>query len=768
MQVRRRVVSLMTVVALSLPGVAQAATLGAMDQDGVNLRSGPGLQFSTVGAIPLGQSLQVVAFQGDWVQVKATDGSLRWAANWVSVIKMASNELVWARTTDSGLRLRAQPDGQILSTLGNGERLQVLEMNGYWWRVRRDNGQEGWAHKSYLRLDSTAPMIVTGPGNPGGDPGGNPGGIPGTPGGNPGGTPGSNPGGVSSTPPAAPAESVAVIGPLQTTPQTLWGAYQAQAIANGPIYQGRSPVYYDWTGSINAGETLSLLDSAEGWVKVRTPRAEVGWVPGNQVSVAQGALRWQVADGKWGASFAAGAPPVSTPTQEIRLVRDNDGLRLRANPTVTAPILGMLGQNARLTVLQRQAPWIQVRLDNGQVGWVWEEYTIPAPAAGGAPGTPAPATNRPSISLNRVKEGVVQVTINAPNSAIGNANLDGTTLSIPFQTGLTDLAGLPINTSGLRSVRMDANGLKLDLLQAPEVKTVAQVPGTLVLELRTTLAGLSWREAADRSVLTLSLKGSLFPVVTEQADGLSLSLPGATLAAGATAPMGVGITPTADGLTLKVASKRAYALKRTATGFELHLYKPGLAGKLILLDPGHGGGDSGASANGVLEKVVNLETALRVRAMLASKGATVKMTRIADPGPAPAGVPASLQPDLLWRSRMANETGVDLFLSIHHNSGSSAAKGVEAFYSSTTLNPARSRQFANLVYQGLIAAGQVGRYVKDDQYYVNRNTEAPNSLVEIAYLTNPDDAARARDPQFQDRAAAQIVKAMEQFWAERP
>jgi N-acetylmuramoyl-L-alanine amidase len=369
------------------------------------------------------------------------------------------------------------------------------------------------------------------------------------------------------------------------------------------------------------------------------------------------------------------------------------------------------------------------------------------------------------VAITRVKDGVLQVSISAPGGAIGAATMNGTTLFVPFQTGLTDQTGLPINTAGVRSAYMDATGLKLDLLQAPAVSTISQGPGALVLELRTTLAGLSWQEASDRSILGLNLKGSVVPKVTEDPTGLTLTLPGATVATGVTAPMGVGITPTADGLTLKIASKRAYALKRTVTGFELDLYKPGLAGKQILLDPGHGGYDSGAVANATTEKIVNLQVALRVRAMLAAKGAIVKMTRIDDRSPAPDGIPSSLQPDLLWRSRMANETNVDLFLSIHHNSGSSAAKGVEAFYSSTSLNAARSRQFANLVFQGVVAAGQMARSVDDDQYFVTRNTEAPNSLVEIAYLTNPDDAARARDPQFQDRVATQIVNAMERFWA---
>jgi N-acetylmuramoyl-L-alanine amidase/uncharacterized protein YgiM (DUF1202 family) len=756
--------------ALSIPGMVQAATLGAIDQDGVNLRTGPGTQYSTAGAVALGQSVQVVGFEGDWVKVKAADGSIRYAANWVSVVKMAANEVVWARTTEADLRLRAKPDGTVLATLGNAERVQVLEMNGFWWRIRRANGQEGWSHKSYLKLESTAPEIVPPAG----------GGTGGTPGNS--GTPGtSNPGGAVPTPPSqtppppAPAGTVPVLGPLPSAVQSSWGTFQVKALVNSPIYQGRSSVYFDWTGSIKAGETLTYLDSAEGWIKVRTPRGEVGWAPGAQVSITGGGLIWQVAEGTWAAGFAPTATPAPPPSAgpEIRLVRDNDGLRLRATPALNGAILAMLGQNTRLTVLSRQSPWIQVQTE-GKVGWVWEEYTIPAASPTPAPTTPVPnapaqpAANRPSFKLTQIRDGVVQLAITAPGGAIGQPALVGTQLSVPFQTGLTAESGLAVGAAGIRSVKLSNTGLTLDLLHPTDLKVVSQAPGSLVVELRSSLVGLAMQEAVDRSVLKLTLKGLVEPKVQEEPGALSIQLPGASLAPGLVLPPGVTLAPSANGVALRVASKRAYALKRTADGFELHLYKPGLAGKVILLDPGHAGSDHGAQANGVEEAVVNLDVALRLRALLAAKGAVVMMTRTGPGTIYPAGVPAELQPDLLWRTRMANEQNVDLFLSIHHNSGSALATGAEAFYTSTTLNGGRSQQLANLALQAAVNAGMARRYVKDERYYVTRNTDAPNALLEVGYLTNAADAAKVKSAQFQDQVAAQLAKALEQFWAERP
>lgn len=774
MQVRRRVVSLVLLAALGIPGMAQAATLSAIDQDGVNLRIGPGQDYSTAGALALGQSLQVLGFEGDWVKVKAANGSVLYAANWVSVIKMAPNEVVWARTTEPDLRLRAQPNGNILGMLGSGERVQVLEMNGDWWFVRRTNGQEGWSAKSFLKLESTAPEVVAPGGNtggttPGGTTGGNTGGTTpgGTTGGNTGGTPGGNPGTppgptVPVTPPEAPAGTIPVLRTWQAPPKAIAGIFQVQALVKVSLYQGRSPSYFPWTGDIEAGESVTLIDSEEGWLKVRTARGQVGWAPGDKFAVSGGSLLWQVAPGTWAAGFAA-AGPSTTAQREARLVRDNDGLRLRAQPALTGAILDVLAQNVRMTVLERQAPWVKVQV-NEKVGWVWEEYTIPAP-----PEPTTPVVGRPSVKVTQVKDGVVQVAIAAPNLPVGQPQLTGTTLTVAFPTGLQADSGLPVAASGVRSVRLTGTGLTLDLVKAPDLKVVSQAPGSLVLELRTTLSGLAWQEAADRSVLKMTLKGAVEPRVVEEATGdLAIVLPGTSLVPGVAMPNGVKATPAADSVTLRLSSKRAYALKRTDTGFELHLYKPGLAGKVILLDPGHSGADPGSRGNGIAEEVVNLEDSLRLRAALVAMGATVKMTRTTQAGLYPKGIPAEFQPDLLWRTRMANEGNVDLFLSIHHNAGSALATGAESFYTSTTLNGGRSKQLAELALQAVVNTGMARRYVKHDLYFVNRYTDAPSAIIEVGYLSNAADAARAKDPQFQEQVAAQLAKAIEQFYAERP
>ncbi|MFZ5822883.1 MAG: N-acetylmuramoyl-L-alanine amidase family protein, partial [Bacillota bacterium] len=176
----------------------------------------------------------------------------------------------------------------------------------------------------------------------------------------------------------------------------------------------------------------------------------------------------------------------------------------------------------------------------------------------------------------------------------------------------------------------------------------------------------------------------------------------------------------------------------------------------------------------VVEKEINLQVSLRVRALLEARGAKVFMTRVTDRRAAPEeflksapGEPRD-QMDMLYRTTMANQLKVDLFLSLHHNSGEPGLRGTETFYTSSTLNGERSRLAARLIQTELIKTlGTVNRGAKDDTYFVTRNTEAPAVLVEVAFVNDAGEGPRTRDATFQEAAAQAIIRALEHLYAER-
>lgn len=176
-----------------------------------------------------------------------------------------------------------------------------------------------------------------------------------------------------------------------------------------------------------------------------------------------------------------------------------------------------------------------------------------------------------------------------------------------------------------------------------------------------------------------------------------------------------------------------------------------LAGKVIVVDPGHGGSDPGAvGRRGTLEKKVVLAVSLRLREALERRGATVVMTRADDRGVG-----------LYDRAGLAGAAGADLFLSVHANwSPAKSIRGVEAYYypggAGRALAEAAARHLARRL--GLPLRGAFPA-----DFVVLRETRAPAALAEIGFLSNPAEEALLSDPGFQAEAAEALAEAAEEF-----
>jgi N-acetylmuramoyl-L-alanine amidase len=233
--------------------------------------------------------------------------------------------------------------------------------------------------------------------------------------------------------------------------------------------------------------------------------------------------------------------------------------------------------------------------------------------------------------------------------------------------------------------------------------------------------------------------------------------------------------------------------------------------RTVVLDPGHGADEVGAAANGVVEKHSNLELATRVEALLSQHGVRVLITRRTDErvyAGAPIAGYSATRRDLQARIDLANESGADIFVSLHSNgAGSTAERGIETYYNS-------QRPFSNLSYalaatlqasvvSEMRAVGYtvVDRGVKDDAclkafqgrcfpLFVlgpgrttsreeiiarggspealgmapgqpstsSRPTNMPGALLESLFVSNPADAALLRDPDARDTLARGITR----------
>ena len=209
-----------------------------------------------------------------------------------------------------------------------------------------------------------------------------------------------------------------------------------------------------------------------------------------------------------------------------------------------------------------------------------------------------------------------------------------------------------------------------------------------------------------------------------------------------------------------------------------------LAGKVIVLDPGHGGPDPGArSREGqTVEKFVNLDVAKRLRSLLEASGARVILTRETDARPIAPGardLPANERQDLEARVQIANAANADLFISLHadvlpepEKGGALVFWGPGSGYTYPHERPEelvrRSMEAAHAVLWHLVAkTGVHERGASPENFYVLGRTTMPAILVEMAVLTNPAEGIFLTGEGFQQRIAEGIFNGVADYFGER-
>jgi N-acetylmuramoyl-L-alanine amidase len=172
----------------------------------------------------------------------------------------------------------------------------------------------------------------------------------------------------------------------------------------------------------------------------------------------------------------------------------------------------------------------------------------------------------------------------------------------------------------------------------------------------------------------------------------------------------------------------------------------------IFIDPGHGGSDSGAVANGIIEKVINLVVALKLEELLLKCGFDVKLSRTSD-----------VYVGLTERCNMANAWGADYFISVHHNAG--GGDGYEVIHS---VRAGSGKALAEAIGKEFNKLGQNCRriyfresvnYPGHDYYTVIASSNMPAVITEYAFLDTKDVQAVDTVQELQNEAYA-IAKAI--------
>lgn len=288
---------------------------------------------------------------------------------------------------------------------------------------------------------------------------------------------------------------------------------------------------------------------------------------------------------------------------------------------------------------------------------------------------------------------------------------------------------------------------------SPTVKRIDYLQGdkwdTLAIDLSSPMAS------------TATLEGNILKVFIAQAKGdIKPAIPGDSPFSG------ISLQAKDGGLEYLLALKDpglldGYAITKTQTGILVNIKKPlriandtlPLTGVTILLDPGHGGNDSGAVGplgTAYAEKSVNLDNALALQTALTRQGATVLMTRSTD-----------VEMTLDQRLTYSRNLKPDLFISLHANSMDnnvdiSKISGFSAYYREDFAEGLTQR-IHNAVTQEL-QRGSKGIHAKN--FYVTRGTWAPSILLEAGFMPNPGEFQLLIDKNEQARMAQSITQAI--------
>ncbi|WP_373231682.1 N-acetylmuramoyl-L-alanine amidase CwlD [Cohnella sp.] len=187
-----------------------------------------------------------------------------------------------------------------------------------------------------------------------------------------------------------------------------------------------------------------------------------------------------------------------------------------------------------------------------------------------------------------------------------------------------------------------------------------------------------------------------------------------------------------------------------------------LTGKVIALDAGHGGADGGAvSRDGVIEKDLNLAIVLYLRDYLQQAGALVQLTREGDydlASPDTKGYSRRKTEDLLKRVDKVREQQAYMTISIHMNSIPSPTwSGAQTFYSA---HNAENQRLASAIQAEIREAlGNTQRIAKKaDKIYLLKTLNMPTALVEVGFLSHPEEASLLADEEYQRKVAAAIYR----------
>ncbi len=177
----------------------------------------------------------------------------------------------------------------------------------------------------------------------------------------------------------------------------------------------------------------------------------------------------------------------------------------------------------------------------------------------------------------------------------------------------------------------------------------------------------------------------------------------------------------------------------------------------VVLDAGHGGSASGAVYEDVMEKNITLPVTLRAAELLREKGYNVVLTRDED-----------VYMDLYDRCDVANWVGADIFVSIHANA-STTNRQFQGTFTYSYPGSVEGEKLAGAIQKAVVGqTGAIDRGLLTNDYVVLRETVMPAALLEMGFMSCPEELARLVRPEYREKVAQGVARGVEAYLATLP
>ena len=205
-------------------------------------------------------------------------------------------------------------------------------------------------------------------------------------------------------------------------------------------------------------------------------------------------------------------------------------------------------------------------------------------------------------------------------------------------------------------------------------------------------------------------------------------------------------------LALTIIYKPSHVINHTLT----------LSSKVIVIDPGHGGLDNGASFQNINEDTLNLKIAFALKEKLESKGATVYLTRTDDQDMTKRNYMYSKDDDMYLRARCIDAYKPDMFLSIHLNSAHSSAWGSQVFYYSKSI---QGKVLSEFIHNAMKEVTGTKKSIMSSDFFILRSTSSLGVLIECGFLSNSNERGQLKNRKYHKKLADSITFGIENYFS---